>query len=244
MSGLPVLATVLEAWDEIRRNGPALLGRLLMPAIAIGFLEAIGSFTAGSLFTNLLIWALTTPFYVLFAVICHRTVILGPQFIPSAIGLFWSARETRFLGWTIALIIVSWGAGIAIGLIGMMLPTSALGFKMPWLPIVVMGFLGLYFYVRLMLVFPATAVDQATSLSDAWYLTAGHGVRIMASVLIAVIPVGLLGYAAFYFLRDGNDLVFELVAQVLGLIMFAFAVCTVSVAYRTLADLDFIADAS
>lgn len=244
MSGLPVFATVLQAWDEVRKNFLALIRSLFVPAFAIGLLDAIGSIMADSTLKNFLLWVLTTPFYVQFAVICHRTVILGPQSIPSAIGLFWSERETRFLGWTIALVIVIYGAGIVIGLVGVILPTAALGFSMPWLPMAVMGFLVFYFYTRFMLVFPATAVDQATSLSDAWYLTVGHGLRIMVAVVISALPVALVSYAVSAFTGDGKSITTDLLVLVLDFAVLAIAICTVSVAYRTLADLNFIADAT
>ena len=41
---------------------------------------------------------------MLIAISCHRLVILGVDSLPSAWGLFWSGRETRFLGWMFLIV--------------------------------------------------------------------------------------------------------------------------------------------
>lgn len=244
MGGLPIIATATQTWDEIRRKWSTLLKALLLPAIAISVLDAIEGSISSSMLVNLLFWALTSPFYVLLATICHRTVILGEDSLPSSIGLFWSDRETKFFGWTIALIIVSWGLGIFVGLFGLILPVTVLGFDTPWFPLVITVFIAAYFAARLGLVFPATATDQPTSLEDTWYLTSSHGSRIVSATVIAVVPVALIALGFAYLFDDSSSFGYFLVSEVFAYLFYITIICTISVVYRTLAGLEINAEAA
>lgn len=177
MYGLPIFTVILEALSEFSRNFPALNKALVVPALGILVVESIETTFPSEFPWTFGFWALSTPFYVLFAIVCHRIVILGAGSLPSSIGMFWSERETRFVGWTIALIILGWFSSVFFGILAVIIPRSVLGVSTPCLPFLAIGLLFGYFYARLSLVFPATAVDHATSLSIAWNNSSSHGAR-------------------------------------------------------------------
>lgn len=240
MDGLPILATAAEAVSEIRNNWRSLVKALIVPAIAISTVETVQLRFSDGLLYSLLFWSLSAPFYVLFATVCHRIVILGSASLPSVLGVFWTERETRFFGWTIALILVSWGFGLVVGLVALLMPISLFGLQTPWLPFALIGLITAYFYLRLSMVFPATAVDQRTSIEDTWYLTAGHGFRIMGAIGLPAIAVAVVFSTILYLFSDPNSVPYVLITEVFGHTLFMTVVCTISVAYRSLSGLESI----
>ena len=244
MDGLPVFRVVFDAIGEIGTKWRSLFKALILPALAATSVEAIQATFPDRFPWPLIFWVFSAPFYVLFAVVCHRVVILGESSLPSGIGIFWSERETRFLGWTVALIIASWGLGLVLGMFALILPGSILGLSTPWLPYLVTGAFLFYFYIRLSLVFPATAVDRSTSLADAMLLSTGNGLRMMAAVLIPSIPLLGFGYVLSVLIGDLNSIADLVVWEITAYAIMTITVCVVSVIYRLLADLDFIEDAT
>lgn len=244
MDGLPVFRVVFDAVGEIRTKWRSLFKALILPALAVTLVEAIQATFPDRFPWPLLFWLLSAPFYVLFAVVCHRVVILGEASLPSGIGIFWSERETRFLGWTVALMILSWGLALVLGIFVLMLPGSVLGSSTPWLPFLIVGAILAYFYIRLSLVFPATAVDLGTSLADAMHLSTGNGLRMMAAVLIPAIPLLGFGYVLSVLIGDSNSIVDFVIWETTAYAIMTVTVCVVSIINRILADLDFIEEAS
>ena len=244
MDGLPVLKVIFDAIGEIRAKWRSLFKALILPALAVTSVEAIQATFPNRLLWSLMVWLLSAPFYVLFDVVCHRIVILGETSLPNSFGIFWSERETRFLGWTVALIIASWGLGMVLGLFALVLPDSIFGLSTPWLHYLIPAAVLFYFYIRLSLVFPATAVDQSTSLNDAMLLSSGNGVRLMAAVIIPSIPLLGIALALSFVVSDLSDLLDLAVWELTAYAMMTITVCVVSVSYRYLADLDFIEQAT
>lgn len=240
MDGLPVFQVVGDALVEIRTKWRALLKALIIPALFITAVESIPVFFPDFALWSIVYWVLTAPFYVLFAVICHRVVILGEAALPSSIGIFWSERETRFFGWTLALIIVTWGMGFLIGLVALVLPTSLFGASTPWLPLAVVALTVSYFYGRLSLVFPATAVDKNTSLDDAMHLSTGNGLRILAAVVIPSLLILIPTYLISGFISDPNGIASFVLGEIAAYALMVITICVISVTYRVLAGLDLI----
>ena len=199
--------------------------------MCISFIEYVCLEYPSRLPYRLLFWALTAPFYVLFAVVCHRSVILGGSSLPNRFGLFWSARETGFLGWTIAIMVVTWLLGIGVVLLALFSPfPEFVTLLLVWLALA-------YLYVRLAMVFPATAVDDEASFDRAWSLTYGNGLRIMFVIALSVAPVILVLAGLFYLLETGALLsyVFE---EIVAHVVMLFGVCALSVSYRELIDFE------
>jgi len=167
-------------------------------------------------------------FFTLFAVTCHRLVLLAPR-MPA---VRWSWRESRFLSWVVTL----WIAYIAVWWLGLLVlgnlwPRDA---NLPaWSP--VLEFLAslpaLYLVARLSLVFPATAIDRPAGLRWAWRMSRGNGWRLV--VVVTVLPwlvsrlVGLL-------YRDEATAAEIVLLTVLGTALFALEIAALSVAYREL----------
>jgi hypothetical protein len=236
MDRLSILRVVIDALGEIRTKWRGLFKALILPALAITSVEAIQGIAPIRFPWPLVFWILSAPFYVLFAVVCHRVVILGESSLPSSIGIFWSKRETRFLGWTVVLIIVSWGLALALGVVAYVLPDSVFGMSMPLLPYVIIGVILYYFYVRLSLVFPATAVDRNTSLAGAMFLSDGNGLRIMAAVAISIIPFAALAYVVSELVGDPSGVAYFIVWELAAYALMTTTICVISVVYRSLVD--------
>ena len=166
----------------------------------------------------------------LFAVVCHRSIILGGDSLPNRLGLFWSARETGFLGWTVAIIIVTWVLSIFTILVSLVSP-----FGQVITALAIATFL-VYIYVRLAMVLPATAVEDSTSFDRAWALTSGNGFRIIFVIVLASAPVWLAVIALlFVFSTSFLSLILLMVARhALPLV----AICALSVSYRELIDFE------
>ena len=240
MDGLPVFQVVGDAFVEIGAKWRALLKALIVPALAITAIESIPVLFPDFALPSIVSWALTAPFYVLFAVICHRVVILGEAALPSTIGIFWSERETRFFGWTLVLLIATWGIGLVIGLVALVLPKSIFGLSTPWLPSVVVMLAVAYFYVRLSLVFPATAVDKNTGLDDAMYLSTGNGLRMVAAVVLPSPLILIPAYLVSALISDPNGIAIFILDEVAAYALMIITICVISVTYRGLAGLDFV----
>jgi hypothetical protein len=198
-----------------------------MSLVSIGF-EALPSGTI----MGLLAWLLYAPFYAIFAVTCHRVIILGPSHIPSTSGIYWSSRELRFIGWMLAVaILASVGAFIA-SLFTFIVPDYVVGFRVPWLGSVVGYFVVMYFVVRFSLVFPAAAVDNRTSLADSWNATSGNG-AILALALTVPLLITLMIFSALDAAFLGNDgFLISIPYNLIGFVFLAFEIGVLSVAYK------------
>lgn len=62
-------------------------------------------------FVKWLLWVLYGLLFTLFAVTCHRLVLLGAESVTTRLAPRWSWRESRFFAWLIAICfihIVAW----------------------------------------------------------------------------------------------------------------------------------------
>ncbi len=232
MNRLPVFRTVLLTVAAIQHNFSSLLAALVVPAVCISIVEAIvGQLPQGFLFA-LLALGLSSPFYALFAVICHRIVILGSESLVNRYGLFWGDREFRFLGWTIVLFIVSLMIGLffvfAMSFFVQVLPSGAI----PMLVMLVFWIGCFYVYTRLTMIFPAAAVDDNTGFERAWQLTNSNGLRMIAVAFIAAGPLAVLFFGIGYIMPGGALSV--LVTEVLGHALMLVSICAISITYREL----------
>ncbi len=233
MKPLPIISTVLMAYAGIFQNWRTLVLALVVPACCILVIEivAAGMVTQGRLYA-LLTLVLTAPFYALFAIVVHRTVILGADSLPNPIGMFWSPRETRFIGWTIGLAILTFLLTFFIGFFAVAIAIAGPIYQLSLILIIGLWLIVVYIYTRLSMVFPATAIEDATSLERAWRLTEGNGIRMVIVMLLAAGPVFGLGLLILYLIPYGT--VATVMDILLAFVVGAFGVCTVSVTYRQL----------
>ena len=197
---LPVWATIRAATQSIAKEWKALLQAIAVPTLAVvalyvagerEYVEAVFPDLSSPLQDLLQIVAdsaLSIVPLTMIAVSCHRLVILGVDSLPNAWGLFWSWRETRFLGWVFLLALVAVPLLLtATFLLSVSLEIPLARYTRPWL------YWGVYLSVvlgllsRLSLVLPATAIGQNPTLADSWRLTRSNGWRLA----LLVIPLAL-----------------------------------------------------
>lgn len=237
MNPLPVFRTVLLAAAAIQLSWRPLLVALVIPAACILIVDtATAEMSTKGFAYAFLAWAISAPFYALFAVVVHRTVILGRNSLPNRIGMFWSERETRFIGWTLAIFLLWLFIAFLIGAVSSLLAqigstnviAAVASSSLPlivWLALV-------YLYTRLSVLFPATAVDDATSFERAWLLTEDNGFRMIGVWILTVGPFLAVSLAVSYGMPPSA---FTTVSEVLlGFVVMFVGVCAVSVTYRQL----------
>jgi len=214
------LQTIKEALRTIADDWKALLSALGWPTlglIAISLLTELNPEFAEFLFPNssrflhaflqvFLPSVLQLVFLTLIGVSLHRLVILGAHALPDPAGIFWSARETRFLGWILAISIMTTAIYvITYRLVGIVPACSASGVGFTAAGCTRVWFLGslalqLYFAARVSLVLPATAIDQRPSVRDSWRLSRSNGWRLATVALLpatapftlAFLPLGVV----------------------------------------------------
>ncbi len=163
--------------------------------------------------TMILCWML----YALYAVVCHRSVLLGSASVPEYGLARISERELHFV----------WGF-IKISLLTIL--TVMVVFLIMQLPILIVGWLNtgrgdstgavayfpfiayltqLYMLARLGLILPAIAIDKSPTLKWAWQVSRGNTLRLM--LVLGVLPwlvqlpsylfpedMGVGGHAVYY----------------------------------------------
>jgi len=230
---LSVANVIAEAfWLPWSRRGAFLKG-LFLPAIAIvavqvGFShaggESMGSAAWMLMVVNVLLW-------ILFAVACHRLVLLGLEIgeVPLVPG--WGWRETRFLACILLITAVTWGAAMAAFLtIGLVLANVSMTIFQAGQPYM-MGLIGVFFFARMGPVLPAAAIGAPIDFRDMWHRTRGNTWRLM--VIVGVFP-WIFAYASS--LVEGSDPGFfrEVVAIVLATLFLIVEISALSVSYRRL----------
>ena len=181
------------------------------------------------------VYAADKLLWVMFAVCCHRVVLLA---LPRGerVRATWGHRETVFTGFVLLLMASGWLVAMPI----MTLLVNAGQIYSSFLPrdhgalfwatggmYAIAG----YVWARLSPVFPATAIDAATSLTGAWALTRDNGLRMM--VLVLALPVAvefLLGLLS----REHATFVEALLLRLLLAVALAVEVTVLSIAYREL----------
>ncbi len=142
--------------------------------------------------------------FAIFAIACHRSILLGIHTVPNVGFLGWTKRETRFALLSIALAVFT---GLMFGVcffIAILVTTvcseifSSISQTVPWVKltaedmIVPLGYgiailLIAYPAGRLSLLLPATAVDRQVSFQWAWLSSKPHDIRLVT--LVGAIPI-------------------------------------------------------
>ncbi len=185
----------------------------------------------------LLVWLpLLLAAFTLAAVVCHRVFVLGDESMIGQGLVWWSSRETRFLGWLIGLGFCA-ATITVLGMIVSMIVGSMMtnGDQEPS-QVGIVGSLFLvdlvvaYFVGRWSLVLPATAIDDRPSLSWAWSTSRGNGLRLM--VLVGLFPMGV--NFASTFLPETRSVVDSILLAPVWLYVWAVEIALLSLSYREL----------
>lgn len=178
---------------------------------------------------------------VLFAITCHRLVLLGNESVPKYGLASWTARETRFVGWTLAAFGFAAFFGFIVNIPVLVLIAALSGNSGPppalwvasacgilaWIP-------GYYLFARLSILLPATAVDERPSVVWARQLTRGNGWRLF--LIVILLPVFItLGSGILFFLL-GHSVIANLLISATGCVLGVIQVAALSLSYKHLTE--------
>ncbi len=188
---LPVVETAKEAYARVFGN-PRLLARaalvpfcLSLALIALGLtvpvLSALGH----------LIGLLGLLPYTIFGVAWHRLTLLGPVAGAPPLVSGWRRRHWRFLGYLVAVILISSGVSVVVFLLGFTVTWPESDTLPAFTDLIVFFTFAIvtFFIIRLSFVFPAVSVDENYRLRHAWIHTKGQGLRLLGATVIAAAPV-------------------------------------------------------
>lgn len=194
---------------------------LLLPFMILIVIEA-SAFLEIPARANWVLFPITWAIYAIFAITIHRVMLLGPESVPKWGITSWSRRETYF-------ILYSLGIGL------MMIPLTLLGV----IPIIgSIAAVAIFFWLlgRLSLVFPGIAIDKGLTFSLSWQLTANYQIPMLLVVLVPPIILGiptllieLAPYGWFF-------------SNVFASLIVVFEIAALSLAYRTIIDLEYSAE--
>jgi hypothetical protein len=179
--------------------------------------------------------------FALFAVTCHRLVLLGDHSVPKYGLIRWSSRETRFVGWTLLIYLCAWVAAVVPSILAFQFIPYALALRPSWAMFAISFFaiivLPAYLFARLAVLFPATAVDERPSLAWAWKVTEGNGWRLF--LVVGVLPVALwlgpgylVNYLVAHLLRYA--VIVYLLIYVTGCVLYIIEIAALSLSYKHL----------
>ena len=231
-------ALVGEATREVYRKRASLLSALLIPTVGILLIGALSTELASSPIARILLAVASSPFYVIIATACHRIVLLGESSLPHRWGMFWTERETRFLGWLIGIWFLYFGLSLPTGIILVLSSTIFVGWNTTWFVTFISYFIVAYFEGRFSLVLPATAIDKRSDFKESWAMSRGKGMMIAIALVIPamiLLPIEILLYDAV-----GEELspVADFVWLLLALPIFTIEIAIVSLVYDKLASQD------
>ncbi len=188
--------------------------------------------------------------YALFAVICHRVILLGTDsvrfsFIPR---VEW--RELRYFGYFLAIVLVSVVIVFVTAWVAMSFgPWSFSGEDaiqnqemsefLLHLGAFVIFAPALYVFSRLSLVLPATAIDHKPSLKWSWKVSKGNGWRLF--VTVGTLPWFLAIFVSYFHRERATDLEYILLIAV-SVLVVVFEVAALSLSYKDLVEGDLSRD--
>lgn len=256
---IAVTATVHAAYATVfGRLGPLVKAAVLPLALALAI--SMAALTMGErpvLEVGLVVLSFVP--YTIFGVAWHRLTLLGADRAPPSALPAWRGRHWRFFGYAIAMqIIVQLIAVTAVPFVqalagGPQQVTSGSAFAMAALLLIVLSVP--YVLARLSFVFPAAAVDERYGLHHSWSHTKGQGLRLIAALFLAAVPIMLStgivsGTVGAWLLHDlsqaeteqavyayigenlGSILLVQAVLVALNFLMMAVLVSVVSLAFR------------
>jgi hypothetical protein len=231
-------ALVVEAINEIVGKRATLLGAAFLPIAGIFLIDALATEITASAWSQFAILLVTFPLYALFATVVHRVVLLGEHSLPNRWGIFWTERETRFLGWLIGVWLLYFALSLPTGMLALVFSKGVTGWDVAWIATILSYILVAYFQGRFSLVLPATAIDRRSNFKESWAMSRGKGIMIALALVIPamiLIPIEWVLYGA---VDDTFKPIVDLVWMLLVLPIFAVEIAIISLAYNKLSFQD------
>lgn len=243
MRKLPVAKVLFGAFYVpwvLRRSLAKSLATLVIGGVALATLWVQGK-VAFPFYINLISLLLFGLVYILFAVICHRMVLLGYTSVPEYGPKKVSGRELRFalgmmkvmfaafLGWAFFyVIIIQFPSWIIDALHGGGGDSGRFKDHLAW----TMYLVQFYLFARLSLILPSIAVDGQSELKWAWQVSKGNGLRLM--LVLGLLP--LLVQLPLYILPDIPGFPGSMINSLLWWLMLPFEITALSLSYKELAE--------
>lgn len=199
---LPVLNIVVASYAFVLLNAREVLRVVWLPFVAMAVLDLV--FAARSPAPHVdnggmpaldisFLFALAAQLFVTVTVLVawHRRVLLGADGLPSGFPLLIGAREGRFFGrlMGIAVVLLIFHVFAATGFAAFVLQGSAAMRVLGIAGLVGVVLAEIYLASRLLLVLPATALDNRFNFGDAWRISNGNGWRLAAAWFLTLLPV-------------------------------------------------------
>lgn len=129
--------------------------------------------------------------YTLFGVAWHRLTLLGPGEATPITFPSWRRRHWRFLGYVASMTGGIYLVSLPFIIVGMRIRESgAQGMALLFIVLAAIAIpLMPYVMIRISFVFPAAAVDEKYTLTNAWAHTKGQGFRLLATLFVTALPM-------------------------------------------------------
>lgn len=233
--GKVVLGAFLVPWWKRRAFARA----LAIPLAALATLM-LSWYYAAEIVPSYAGWLLCLVYaclFTLFAVRCHRLVLIDSEMRAAELRPRWSWRETRFFYWLVGLWLISW----VTWWFALLLAANAISWRhlpaefpvwMDWssyackIP-------ALYVFARLSPILPAAAIDRTVDLKSAWLLTRKNGWRL--ALVVGVLPWAISQLLGLLY-RGEATVVETIVLTTLGIALLAVEIAALSISYRELTN--------
>ena len=182
------------------------------------------------------IWAAYKVAFVVFAVTCHRLVLVEDATFTFQISF--RLREVKFVGWAIAVYAIFYLIVSVPLTVTMNLPITSDAFdssEFAYYAQFIFSIPATYILARLCLVFPATAIDMKYGLSWSWAQTRGNGWRIV--VIVGLYP-WLISTMIWLVSREDPMLIEQAFIAFLYYVGLALEVFALSLTYRAWVAVD------
>jgi hypothetical protein len=245
LNRLPVVAITKETLLIVWQKRLVLLRALAGAALALAVLDTamrhglrgVGSVALVLLFTVLYV-ALSWALFTLFAVTCHRIVLIGETSVPKYGLRSWTDRETRFFGWILVsffyALLVLGPILLAMFLLVFLTDFVDKGQVKYWIILgtILAAVPVMYVVARLAVLFPATAIGEHHNTDWAFETTAKNGWRIVAAGLVTV-PFSLGMHA----LPVDHSLLSDFLMRLVDSAFLAVEIVALSLSFRFLSPI-------
>ncbi len=226
MSGLPVWATVGRAYGATFRNRGMLLriGLVwLLLVLAAGLMTGIVTVVidAPKAFGDVLALAIVAIAMAATAVTWQRAVLLGLR--PAGwFSLALDGRVCRYFAVGVGLMITFY---IALFFARLILAAAGTGGQAVGLAAAVIAIVGAtWVFIRLVLKFPAIAIDDAAMTFDrSWRLTRGNTLRLWLGIVVCLAPMIVGLHVLGFVFASATALDARILQLTLGVMMIALA---------------------
>jgi hypothetical protein len=224
---LPVIEIIIHTLSIFWKSKTSIIAALIIPYIVMGLIEILQPYIVIKM-GRLMGFALTllsSLVYALFAVSCHRIILLGSSAIPKFGLIIPSMREIRFFCWGVGIAII-----IFIVTFVMIIPLSFMKF-IPKSILVILILLPIFYVMaRFTLIFPAVAVDQHPSLNWAWDRSRDNGWRLFVILFIPSASIFIMNH----FTADQSSILLNGFITLLTFLFTVFGIILLSLSYKEL----------